>query len=398
MIRGPSGTRVRLQILAGGLPPGSPQKVVELTRDKVKLEEEAAKSKRVEVPFEGSTYRIGVITVPSFYQDFSARSRGEEDYISTSRDVERLIRELEAEGIDGIVMDLRQNGGGHLSEATELSGLFIEGGPVVQLRQTRGNIEVLDDPSDTSVYDGPLAVLVDRFSASASEIFAAAIQDYERGVIIGQQTFGKGSVQNLFNLDRVLEGNDNGQLTLTIGKYYRVTGESTQNRGVLPDVELPSSFDLETVGENTRPTALPWDRIQPTRFHAGRSLDDEVLVLQSHQARYAADDPDYEYLLEEFAVAERERGIVSVSLNRAEREAEAAALSEARLEHENTRRAALGLDPLANADELESAPTTDSILLVQATRMVAEMASLESGPQRELLSTGQTSSTATPPL
>ncbi|HEY7673082.1 MAG TPA: carboxy terminal-processing peptidase [Gammaproteobacteria bacterium] len=398
MIRGPSGTRVRLQILAGGLPPGSPQKVVELTRDKVKLEEEAAKSKRVEVPFEGSTYRIGVITVPSFYQDFSARSRGEEDYISTSRDVERLIRELEAEGIDGIVMDLRQNGGGHLSEATELSGLFIEGGPVVQLRQTRGNIEVLDDPSDTSVYDGPLAVLVDRFSASASEIFAAAIQDYERGVIIGQQTFGKGSVQNLFNLDRVLEGNDNGQLTLTIGKYYRVTGESTQNRGVLPDVELPSSFDLETVGENTRPTALPWDRIQPTRFHAGRSLDDEVLVLQSHQARYAADDPDYEYLLEEFAVAERERGIVSVSLNRAEREAEAAALSEARLEHENTRRAALGLDPLANADELESAPTTDSILLVQATRMVAEMASLESRPQRELLSTGQTSSTATPPL
>jgi carboxyl-terminal processing protease len=398
MIRGPRGTRVRLQILAGGLPPSSPQTVVELTRDKVKLEEEAAKSKLVEVPFGGSTYQIGVITVPSFYQDFNGRSRGEEDYTSTSRDVERLISELEAEGIDGIVMDLRQNGGGHLSEATELSGLFIDGGPVVQLRQTRGNIEVLEDPSDVAVYDGPLAVLVDRFSASASEIFAAAIQDYERGVIIGQQTFGKGSVQNLFNLDRVLEGNDNGQLTLTIGKYYRVTGESTQNRGVLPDVELPSSFDVETVGENTRPTALPWDRIQPTRFRAGRSLDDEVLVLQDHQARYAADDPDYEYLLKEFAVVEREREIVSVSLNRTTREAEAEALSQARLEHENARRAALGLETIASIEELETAPTTDAILLVQATRMVAEMASLGSAPQRELLSTGQSGSTATPPL
>jgi len=397
MIRGPSGTKVRLQILPAGLPPGSAQKVVDLTRDKVKLEDQQAKSELVEIPFEGRTYRVGVITVPSFYQDFSARSRGEEDYMSTSRDVERLIRELEAQGIDGVVMDLRQNGGGHLSEATELSGLFIEGGPVVQLRQTRGNIEVLPDPSDTAVYDGPLAVLVDRFSASASEIFAAAIQDYERGVIIGQQTFGKGSVQNLFNLDRVLQGDDNGQLTLTIGKYYRVTGESTQNRGVLPDVELPSTFDVEDVGENTRPTALPWDRIQPARFRAGRSLDEEVSVLQNHQARYAADDPDYEYLLKEFAVAEHERDIVSVSLNRATREAEAKAFSEARLEHENTRRAALGLEPLGSVEELESAPTTDSILLVQATRMVAEMASLNA-PQRELLSTGQSSSTATPPL
>jgi carboxyl-terminal processing protease len=203
----------------------------------------------------------------------------------------------------------------------------------------------------------------------------------------------------LFNLDRVLQGDDNGQLTLTIGKYYRVTGESTQNRGVLPDVELPSSYDVEVVGENTRPTALPWDRIQPTRFRAGRSLDEEVLTLQNHQARYAANDPDYEYLLKEFAVAEQERDIVSVSLNRATREAEAKALSESRLEHENARRAALGLEPLASVEELESAPTTDAILLVQATRMVAEMASLKSGPQRQLLSTGQSGSAgATPRL
>ena len=198
-IRGPGGTRVRLQVLPAGATPGSPEKTIELVRDKIKLEEQAAKKNLLEVPLDGNTYRIGVITVPSFYQDFAARSRGDEDYVSTSRDVTRLIEEFKAEGgIDGLVMDLRQNGGGHLSEATELSGLFIDRGPVVQLRETRGNIQVLDDPSPTAIYDGPLAVLVDRYSASASEIFAAAIQDYERGIIVGQQTFGKGSVQNLF--------------------------------------------------------------------------------------------------------------------------------------------------------------------------------------------------------
>ena len=212
--------------------------------------------------------------MPSFYQDFAARSRGDEDYTSTSRDVTRLIEEFKAEGgIDGLVMDLRANGGGHLSEATELSGLFIERGPVVQLRETRGTIQQLDDPSPTAIYGGPLAVLVDRYSASASEIFAAAIQDYDRGVIVGQQTFGKGSVQNLFPLDRLMRGTDNGQLTLTIGKYYRVTGESTQHRGVIPDIELPSMVDTATVGESTRDTALPWDRIQPTRFRADPALD-----------------------------------------------------------------------------------------------------------------------------
>ena len=397
-IRGPGGTLVRLQILPAGAPPGSPQKVVELTRDKVKLEEQAAKSALVEVPFEDQTYRIGVITVPSFYQDFAARSRGEEDYKSTSRDVERLITELEAQGIDGVVMDLRQNGGGHLSEATELSGLFIDGGPVVQLRETQGNIQVLDDPSDSAIYDGPLAVLVDRFSASASEIFAAAIQDYERGVIIGQQTFGKGSVQNLFNLDRFLSSEDNGQLTLTIGKYYRVTGDSTQNRGVVPDVELPSDVDVETIGENTRETALPWDRIQPTRFNAESSLDEAIAVLQDHQARYAADDPDFEFLLKEFAALERDRGRVSVSLNLAAREREQDEYQQARLARENERRAALGLEALATVDELESAMTPEEILLEQAARMVAEMASLEGGPQRQLLSTGSATGESAPRL
>ena len=388
MIRGPGGTQVRLQILPEAAAPGSPQRVIGLVRDKIKLEEQAAKSEIVDVVLGERNFKVGVIEVPSFYQDFAARSRGEEDYTSTSRDVARLIADLEAQGIDGIVMDLRQNGGGHLSEATELSGLFIDRGPVVQLKETRGNIQVLDDPSPTAVYDGPLAVLVDRYSASASEIFAAAIQDYERGVIIGQQTFGKGSVQNLFNLDRVMRGDNNGQLTLTIGKYYRVTGESTQNRGVLPDIELPSYVDLETVGESTRDTALPWDRIQPTRFQAKPSLDVSIAALQVEQSTRSANDPDYNYLLNGIAAFEQIRDQQTVSLNLEARRSELDQQEQQRLERENARRSALGLAPFASIDELDdSGETPDSILLDQATHVVAEMAAIADGSTtRQLLS------------
>ena len=256
LIRGPGGSLVRLQILPAGAVPGTPESILPLIRDSVKLEEQAAKSDRLEVSHEGNLYNVGVIRVPSFYLDYAARARGEESYTSTTRDVSRLVDELQDQGIDGLVIDLRQNGGGHLSEATELSGLIIERGPVVQLRQTRGNIEILDDPIPGVVYDGPLAVLVDRYSASASEIFAAAIQDYERGVVIGQQTFGKGSVQNLFSLDQFMRAPGYGQLTLTIGKYYRVTGGSTQRRGVIPDIELPSLVDTTIVFERNRHLSL----------------------------------------------------------------------------------------------------------------------------------------------
>ncbi len=381
IIRGPGGTLVRLQILPGGAAPGTPQNVIALTRDKITLEEQAAKKTVTEVPFEGQTYKVGVIEVPSFYQDFAARSRGDEDFVSTSRDVARLVGELQAEGVDGIVMDLRNNGGGHLSEATELSGLFIDRGPVVQLRETRGNIQVLDDPSPSAIYDGPLVVLVDRYSASASEIFAAAIQDYERGVIIGQQTFGKGSVQNLFNLDQVMRGSNNGQLTLTVGKYYRVTGESTQNRGVIPDIQLPSMVDTETVGESTRETALPWDRIEPTRFRAESSLDSSIALLQNRQIDQFTDDPDFRYLRRNVAAFEEMREQTTVSLNLAEREAERETTEQERLERENQRRVELGLEPAETIDELEDTGSTAEILLAQATRMVAEMASLDDRPE-----------------
>jgi carboxyl-terminal processing protease len=270
-------------------------------------------------------------------------------------------------------MDLRANGGGHLSEATELSGLFIERGPIVQLRETRGTIQQLDDPSPTAVYGGPLAVLVDRYSASASEIFAAAIQDYDRGVIIGQQTFGKGSVQNLFPLDRLMRGTDNGQLTLTIGKYYRVTGESTQHRGVIPDIELPSMVDAETVGESTRETALPWDRIQPTRFRPGSPLTAAIDDLRAHQVARATNDPDFGYLLSDVAAARELSAQTSVSLNREERVAETKRIDEGRLARENSRRTALGLEPLTSIEQLDDVETSDEILLHQAARVVAEL-------------------------
>lgn len=373
-IRGPGGTRVRLKILPAGAAPGSPEKTIELVRNKINLDEQRAKKNLLEIPFNGRNYRIGIIDVPSFYQDFAARSRGDDDYMSTSRDVTRLIEEFKAEGgIDALVMDLRANGGGHLSEATELSGLFIERGPIVQLRETRGTIQQLDDPSPTAIYGGPLAVLVDRYSASASEIFAAAIQDYDRGVIIGQQTFGKGSVQNLFPLDRLMRGTDNGQLTLTIGKYYRVTGESTQHRGVIPDIELPSMVDTETVGESTRETALPWDRIQPTRFRPAPALTAAIDDLRAHQVARATSDPDFGYLLSDVAAVRELNAQTSVSLNREERIAENKRLEENRLARENSRRTALGLEPLTSIEQLEDAETSDEILLHQAARVAAEL-------------------------
>ena len=379
LIRGPGGSLVRLQILPAGAAPGTPESILPLIRDSVKLEEQAAKSNVIEVPRGDDTYRIGVIDVPSFYQDYAARSRGDENYTSTTRDVERLVTELRTEGIDGLVMDLRQNGGGHLSEATELSGLFIDRGPVVQLRETRGNIQVLDDPSPDVVYDGPLAVLVDRYSASASEIFAAAIQDYERGIVIGQQTFGKGSVQNLFNLDRFIRGAGYGQLTLTIGKYYRVTGDSTQHRGVIPDIELPSMVPTDDVGESTRDTALPWDRIQQTPFSADPDLDPYIELLQNQHTERSTTDPDFNHLVNNIAAVGTLRNREAISLNLQVRTNEREQLQAQQLARENERRLALGLEVFTDVEELDTREPAD-VLLNQATGVVADMAALTVQP------------------
>ena len=380
LIRGPADTIVRLQIMPAGALPGTPEKIISLTRNQVKLEEQAAKSETITVPREGRDWSIGVIKVPSFYRDYRALSNGDKDYTSTTKDVRRLIAELEDQGIDGLIIDLRNNGGGHLTEATALSGLFIDNGPVVQLRNSSGRISRLDDPDPVPrvSYNGPLAVLVNRFSASASEIFAAAIQDYARGVIIGQQTFGKGTVQNLYSLDQYVRRPDEaglGQLTLTIGKYYRVTGESTQHRGVRPDIALPSAIDVELVGESVRETALPWDTIRTTKFQAGAPLDSTISSLMASHNSRSKDDPDFQYLMAGILDVEQIRAQTSVSLNIEDRRAEREDEINRRLARENERRAALQLEPVATMEELEALEPPD-VHLDEAAAIVTDLAEL----------------------
>jgi len=380
LIRGEAETVVRLQIRPAGGLPGAEEKVLSLTRNQVKLEEQAAKSEIITVPRDGRDWRIGVIEVPSFYRDYRALSTGDKNYTSTTKDVKRLIGELEDQGIEGLVIDLRDNGGGHLTEATALSGLFIDNGPVVQLRNSNGRISRLDDPDPVPrvAYNGPLAVLVNRYSASASEIFAAAIQDYARGIIIGQRTFGKGTVQNLYSLDQYVRRPDDeglGQLTLTIGKYYRVTGESTQHRGVNPDITLPSHIDAALVGESVRESALPWDTIRTTKFRPGEPLDSTISSLSASHNRRSQGDPDFRYLVDGIRDIEEVRARISVSLNIEKRTKEREKSMNRRLERENARRAALQLEPIATVEELENMDMPD-VHLDQAAGIVTDMAVL----------------------
>jgi len=380
LIRGPAETVVRLQVKPAGSLPGAEEKIINLTRNQVRLEEQAAKSEIVEIPRNGRDWSIGVISVPSFYRDYRALSNGDKDYTSTTKDVKRLIGELEEQGIDGLIIDLRNNGGGHLTEATALSGLFIDNGPVVQLRNSNGRISRLDDPDPVPrvAYNGPLAVLVNRYSASASEIFAAAIQDYARGVIIGQQTFGKGTVQNLYSLDQYVRRPDDeglGQLTLTIGKYYRVTGESTQHRGVDPDIALPSPIDESIVGESVRDSALPWDTIRTTKFRAGQSLDTTIDSLTAQHNDRSKDDPDFRYLLDGIRDVTEARSRKTMSLSIAKRREEREENMARQLERENQRRLALQLPPLESAEELETLEGPD-VHLDEAAAIVTDMALL----------------------
>ena len=366
-IRGKIGTVVRLQILPAGAAPGPDEHVVELTRNKVTLEAQAAKKELRQIENAGRRLRVGVVTVPGFYEDSAARRDGDPNYRSTTRDVRRLIGELKAEGgIDALVLDLRGDGGGFLQEATALTGLFIDQGPVVQVRDTDGRVDVLDDPEAGVAWSGPLAVLVDRTSASASEIFAGAIQDYRRGLILGQPTFGKGTVQQMIPLDRWSGTPTQGQVTVTIGKFYRVTGESTQLKGVVPDIELPAVIDTVDVGESVLQYALPWDRIAPVDFSPlpanGRSVRE---LLQAQSARTASDG-DYRWLMqgiESLASARKER---SVSLNLEQRQRERTAQEQRRLEQENMRRALAGLPALGTLDELKTDELPDVVLSLAA--------------------------------
>jgi carboxyl-terminal processing protease len=367
LIRGTKGTTVRLQILPKGTGATVKPRVLELVREKIILKDISAKKEIRTYNSNGKTIKIGIINVPAFYLDFNDYKSGNPNYKSTTRDVRLILDTLKREGVDGVVLDLRQNGGGSLMEATELTGLFIKTGPVVQVRDPRNQVEVEKDDNPAIAYGGPLAVLVDRFSASASEIFSGAIQDYGRGLIIGTQTYGKGSVQRIIDLDEVISpsikerlaklvgksttvatGSQNkfGQLNLTIGKFYRISGGSTQHKGVLPDVEFPSVIPMDKYGEDTEPSAMPYDVIPKTEF---TKVGDFTAVLPQlkklHDQRMSGSD-SFKYLMEDIAEMKKRDAEKSVTLNEAQLKQQRDTDEKKAFEQNNLRRVALGLPAL----------------------------------------------------
>ena len=346
LIRGPKGTVVKLDIIPTANSDGA-HRTISIVRNKVRLEEQSAKSELIEIKQFGSIRKIGVIDIPTFYIDFKALQKGNRDFKSTTRDVKRLLHKLVEQGVDGIVIDLRDNGGGSLQEAKMLTGLFIDRGPTVQIRSKSNRVDILDDRDISVVYDGPLAVLVNRLSASASEILAGAIQDYERGIIIGSQTFGKGTVQSLLPLDR-------GQLKLTQAKFYRISGESTQERGIIPDIIYPSSYDPDAIGESTLEQPLPWDKITATSYRRKHAINHLIPELRSLHRQRVADNPEFRYLQEAFAYRKAHNDEDYVSLNEAERIRDKNEREAFWLALENRKREALGRDLLASLDDLEN--------------------------------------------
>ena len=349
LIRGPRDTTVRLEVIPDKGKTDQ-RRVVPIRRNEVKLEEQAAQKQIIEFTDEdGQTHRVGVIDIPAFYIDFEAYRRGDKLYRSTTRDVKKLVDELVSDSVEGIVIDLRDNGGGSLQEANQLTGLFIEYGPTVQIRSAESRVWRDGKRRRSQYYEGPLAVMINRLSASASEIFAGAIQDYGRGIIVGEQSFGKGTVQSLVPLQE-------GQLKITESKFYRVSGGSTQHRGVVPDINYPSLFDPEKIGESALDNALAWDQIAPTRFNRYDNYDSIIPTLASlHNAR-AANDPDYQFLQDQVDLAQGARAISVLPLQQSGRiamrdEQEALALA-----IENKRRLSKGLEPLETLDTDDDVP------------------------------------------
>ena len=341
LIRGAKGTTVSLEIIPSDAT-DLKTKVIKIVRDEVKLEEQSAQKEIIEIPQGDGLLKIGVIDIPTFYIDFQGRQDGKKDYKSTTRDVERLVNELKAEKVDGIIVDLRNNGGGSLDEALSLTDLFIDRGPVVQVRYSNGYVQVLPEPKNQVggiVYDGPLGVLTNRLSASASEIFAGAIQDYGRGIIVGGQTFGKGTVQSVLPLEH-------GQLKLTQAKFYRVSGDSTQHQGVIPDILFPSLFDKEKIGESALDQALAWDTIRPAGYDAKKDFQPWLPVLrEKHQDRIET-NPDFVYLHNQKEIMTDLRARTDITLNQKQRKHEREDNEKQRLTIENKRRKAKGMELL----------------------------------------------------
>ncbi|MEO8809969.1 MAG: carboxy terminal-processing peptidase [Rhodanobacter sp.] len=326
LIRGKKGTVVRLETLPADAGPDGKQELITLVRDKINLEDAAASKKVIDIKDGDVTRKIGVIDLPSFYSDFGARSAGDKDYRSTTRDVAKLIDELKQEGVQGIVVDLRNNGGGSLSEADSMTGLFIDKGPVVQVRDSKGQVQVQGDDDPGMAWSGPMAVLVNRGTASASEIFSAAIQDYHRGLIVGEPTFGKGTVQTLVDLDRFAQGDSEkpqlGELKMTIQEFFRINGGSTQLKGVTPDIAFPKNGDEKDFGESTYDNALPWTQIPPADYKPVASLNAYLPQLLARHTERVAKSPAWKLMLDELAQYKKMRNMTSISLNLATRETE----------------------------------------------------------------------------
>lgn len=400
LIRGKKGTIVRLELLPKGMSVGSKPKIVELVREKIILKDESAKKEIRTYNENGKTIKIGVISVPAFYIDFNDYKSGNPNYKSTTHDVKLLIDSLKQQGVDGIVMDMRQNGGGSLLEAVDLTGLFIKTGPVVQVRSSNDEVEVDKDEDPSIAWNGPLAILVDRFSASATEIFSGAIQDYGRGIILGTQTYGKGSVQNAIDLDKVippsmlqraaaLVGKDKtklvattgsqsvfGQLNLTIAKFYRITGNSTQHKGVSPDITFPSIIPMDKYGEDTEPSAMPFDIIAKTNYTKVGDFSAVLPQLQKlHDQRMTA-SPNYKYMLQDIAEIKKHEAEKSVTLNEQKLKAQRDADDQKQFEENNQRRVAMGLPALKKGETKKRTDDLD-FLKREAGQVLTDYISLD---------------------
>ena len=353
LIRGEKDSTVRLQVISSKGAGAGSSKVISIVRDKVKLEEKSAQSKVLDIVQDGKAYKLGVIDIPAFYLDFEAYRNRDPDYRSTTKDVYRLLGELDKEGVDGIVLDLRNNGGGSLYEATALTDLFIGYGPVVQIRDANQRVYRNQRATRPPVYKGPLLVMINRLSASASEIFAGAMQDYGRALVVGSQSFGKGTVQDVTGLSA-------GQLKMTTSKFYRVSGDSTQHRGVLPDIAFPSAYDPEEVGESHQDHALPWDRIRAVPHSSNNELKPLIApLLDAHKLR-SQNDPDYAHMLGQLALTKSWSQQNSLSLSIEARRARSQQWDEELFTLENIRRKKKGLELYADIEAWKQASSPDS--------------------------------------
>lgn len=346
LIRGPQSSTVRLQVIPADSIDRNARRVITIVRDKVRLEEQSAQKRIIEIEREGQPYHIGVIDIPAFYIDFEAMQAGDPEYKSTTRDVERLIEELKEENIDSLIVDLRNNGGGSLREANELTGLFISRGPTVQIRDASGRVDILGDFDPKVTWSGPMAVIVNRLSASASEIFAGAIQDYNRGLVVGSRTFGKGTVQTLLPLEH-------GQMKLTHAKFYRISGESTQNEGVVPHIVFPTLFDEQEVGESALEGALPWDEVHPVRHGRFPSLTPFLEdLIRRHEAR-VQDNPDFIFMQQQVDRSREQREQTELPLNISEVREQRDEVEQWQIDTENQRRMAKGESPIEKLSDLD---------------------------------------------